>query len=176
MTPPASRQGRGPSVGTPSDRSTPSASKPASRDAHLVAVENQRAEAGDDEQLQEDVEQRDAGLHDREPVEGEQQAGDAAENVGPEHPAGDADQQQHADDPGQRRGETPADLVVAEDRRRPGDQPLAQRRVHDEHVAAVVLVPVAQQLLRLGRVVDLVEHLALGPVESPQPGQRRLCR
>ena len=53
----------------------------------------------------------------------------------------------------------------------PRDQPLPERRMHDEHVAAVVLVPVAQQLLRFDRVVGLVEDLLVREAERPEPGE-----
>ena len=54
-----------------------------------------------------------------------------------------------------------------------GDQPLPERRVDHEHVAAVVLVAEPQQFLRVGRVVDLVEALGVGVRQRPEPGDGR---
>ena len=73
ITPATSRQGRGPSVGTPRDRSAPSAIRPAEPGPHLVPVDHQGAERGDHEGLQEDVEDRRAGQHERHALHRHQQ-------------------------------------------------------------------------------------------------------
>ena len=136
---------------------------------HPVPVENQAAEAGQHEQREEDVEQGEAALHDGQPVDGEQQAGDAAEQGGAGHPADHPDEDQHAQGAGDRGRHPPADRPVAEDPDPRRDQPLPERRVHDEHVAGVVLVALAQQLHALGGVVDLVELLLRREADPPQP-------
>ncbi len=76
--------------------------------AHLVAVDDQAAERGDDEQRQEPVEQRGARGDEADPVGDQQQPGDAADERGPADAPRDAHHQQHQDDAAHRAGEPPA--------------------------------------------------------------------
>ena len=97
----------------------------------------------------------------------------AAEQRRPGEPAGDADHQQHGHRPGQRRRGAPAPAVVAEQPLADRDELLAQRGVHDQLVAGVVLdAAVAQHLPGLRHVVLLVEDRGApvrGPVEPDEP-------
>ena len=164
-TPPAIRQPRGPSrnrCGRPLGRR-------ADPRAHPVAVDHQAGDRGEDEDLQEDVEQADPGEGEGEAVQGQQQPGDQPEQRRAGQPPGQPDEDDDGDGAGHRRREPPAEGVVAEELLAGRDQPLAQRRVDDERVAAVVLETPGQQLARLGRVVRLVEEQVLRVADAPQP-------
>ena len=175
-TPAASRHGRGPSVGMPPARSAPSAISPpagrASGPGRARGRRRRRARTNCRKMSRIAVR---ASTSDS-PSSAISSAGDAAEQVGPEHPARDAGDQ----DDGQAAERSPGNAAPAANATvslSPNsadvlqrDQPLAQRRMHDEHVAAVVLVAVAQQLLRLGRVVGLVEDLARSGSRAPRTG------
>ena len=136
---------------------------------HPVAVDHQAGHRADHEGLQEDVEQPDPADGEREPVQRHQQARDQPEQGGTGEPAGQPGQHDHRDGPGDQAGEPPAGAVVAEDPDAQGDQQLAQRRVDDEGVAAVVLVAPLDHLVGLGRVVRLVEEQVAGVGQVPQP-------
>jgi hypothetical protein len=118
---------------------------------HPVAVDDQAGDGGHHEDLQEDVEQADPRDDEGEPVQGQQQAGDQPQQGGAGQPPGQPDQHDDGDRPGHRRREPPAQARVAEQVLAGGDQPLAQRRVDDERVPAVVLVPQVSSSQRLGR-------------------------
>ncbi len=107
---------------------------------------------------------RGAREHQRQPVHRDQQRR-RSRRTGSTGTAGRAMRahQEHGQAAEERRRDAPAERVaqaVAEQVRRPADQPLPERRMDDEHVAAVVLVAEPQDLLRLDRVVRLVEDLA----------------
>ena len=132
------------------------------RDVHaladLVAVDDQAAERGDDEHRQEAVQQCGARGDEADPVGDQQQTGDAADQRGPADATRDARHQQHEDHAADRTGESPAQAVVAEDRLADRDQLLADRWVHHQPVAGVVLdAVVVHHLPGLRRVVLLVE-------------------
>ncbi len=68
MTPATSRQGRGPSGGDAVGEIGAVGEQPGQPGPHLVPVDDEGAERGDDERLQEDVEDRGAGQHERHPL------------------------------------------------------------------------------------------------------------
>ena len=93
----------------------------------------------------------------------EQQPGDPADQRRAAHPPRDPDHQHHQDDAAHRAGEPPAQPVVAEQRLADRDQLLADRRMHHQPVAGVVLhAVVVQYLPGLRRVVLLVEDRGAG--------------
>ena len=167
-TPAAIRQPRGPSR-KPFGRDVGRRADPG---AHPVAVDDQAGDRGDDEHLQEDVEQADPRQREGEAVEGEQQPGEQAQQGRAGQPPGQPDEDDDGDRAGHRRGEPPAEGVVAEHLLAGRDQPLAQRRVDDERVAAVVLETPGQQLVRLGRVVGLVEEQVARVADVPEPADQ----
>ena len=118
---------------------------------HLVPVGDHAGEGAEHEHRLEDVQQGGPGLDVADAVADQQHAGDAAEQGGPGHPADHPDDQQDADDAGHRGRQPPAGRGVAEQPLADGDQLLAERRVHDDAEALVVLdAAVAQDLLRPG--------------------------
>ena len=90
------------------------------------------------------------------------------------------DHQQHQDDAAHRAGEPPAQPVVAEQRLADRDQLLADRRMHHQPVAGVVLdAVVVQHLPGLRRVVLLVEDRRAGigrGAQVEETGHRRQRR
>ena len=142
--------------------------------AHLITVEHEAGERGEDEELQEHVQDRRARQHQRKAVARDQQPGDRTEQIRSGHSPGDAGHHDHGERAEDRREHPPAEGVrkpVAEQAAAPADQPLTQRRMDDEQVAAVVLVAEAQQFLALDRVVRLVEDARVREAERPEPGE-----
>ena len=156
--------------------------------AEPVPVGGQAGDRRDQEERQEDVEQGDPRHHEGQPVEGQQQPGEAADQGRPGHPAdqpdGDQDQQRAED----QRREPPAERVHPEHLLADGDQPLADRRVHDERrrvscitsrlpatilalasVRPVPLVAELQQRVGVLGVVGLVEDQLVGIAEIDHP-------
>ena len=140
--------------------------------AHRVAVDHETGDGAEHEHLQEDVEQADPREREGEPVEGEQQAGQEAEQGRPRQPPGQSHEDDDRDGPGHRAREPPAQRVVAEQLLAGRDQPLAQWRVDDEGVAAVVLEAPGEELVRLGRVVGLVEEPVGRVADVPEPAEQ----
>ena len=157
--------------------------------AEPVAVGRQAAHRGDDEEGREDVQQGRPGHHESQAVEGEQQPGQAADQRGLRDPAdqpdGDEDQQRAED----QRGEPPAEGVHPEQRLAESDQPLADRRVHDERLGVqqadvggagddlrvgvappLPLVAELEQRVAVLGVVGLVEDQLVGIAEVDHPG------
>ena len=90
----------------------------------------------------------------------------------PGQPPGQPHEDDDRDGAGHRAREPPAEGVVAEQLLAGRDQPLAQRRVDDEGVAAVVLEPPGQELPGLGRVVGLVEEQVARVADVPEPAEQ----
>ncbi len=154
--------------------------------AEPVAVRGQAGHRGDDEEGEEDVEQRRTRHHEREPVEGEQQTGQPAQQgrTGDAADQADGDQdQQGAEDQGR---EPPAEGVHPEQLLAGSDQPLADLRVNDEapavlhhvgraagHAGVGVAGPVAfvaelEQRVGVLGVVGLVEDQLVGIAQIHQ--------
>ena len=193
-TPAASRHGRQPSRGP----SAPvSVVEPGCQPlARPVAVDDQGAERRQHPEHQQGVEQRGAAVHVLQAVEREQQPGDAAEQRRAEQPAADARDHQDGERAGDGGREPPAERGHAEQPLAGGDDPLADRRVHDvgplagEQVVQVagedlhvrrcpVVLVVALDVVLLDAevqqrpgvlgVVGLVEDERLGRAEPPEP-------
>ena len=107
-----------------------------------------------------------------EPVEGEQQAGEETEQRRPGQPPRQPHEDDDRDGAGHRAREPPAQGLVAEQLLAHRDQPLAQGRVDDEGVAAVVLEPPGQEIPGLGRVVGLVEQQVARVGDVPEPAEQ----
>ena len=188
--PPARRRTAGPARLC---RVEPALQRPRPAPPPGVPVEHQRAERGEHEQQQEDVEDGRAGQHQVVAVEREQQAGRAAEHRGAEHPPPDTDQQQHRQRARHRRSEPPAELrrggdqvarhrdatvrvLVAEGPLADADHPLAQRWMHHVRRAVVLVVPLeaaVDQPVRVLGVVGLVEDLPGREAEPHEAQDRR---
>ena len=177
-SPAANRHQRTPSRGPNGVSSTrPSRDDHGHPAPHVVAVGEDRGERGEHEERRVDVDHPDAAGDVGEPVADEQDAGDRAEQRRAGEPAGDADDEQDAQRPGERGDHPPADRVVPEHPLPERHELLGQRRVHDELVTRVVLVPaVAQRLPGLRDVVLLVEDrraVVGGPPQVPHPHDAR---
>ena len=141
--------------------------------AHPVAVDDQAGDRADDEHLQEDVEQAD-------PRRGRTRSRRAASSRPATRPSSVEPVSRRASRvrtttaivPATADGNRQPKRVVAEQLLADRDQPLAQRRVDDERVAAVVLVTPGQQLVGLGRVVRLVEEQVVRVADAPQPADQ----
>ena len=159
--------------------------------AEPVPVRDQAVHGAQDEERQEDVEQREPGEHQVQPVEAEQQAADTAQ----QGRAGDAPHEaaHHQDHQGADHGggDPPAERVHPERLLAQGDQPLAHVGVHgqgggvlpqvgglaaqDRLVRVADVVPgvaEAQQGPGVLGVVGLVEAERLGLAQLPQPQEQ----
>ena len=104
-----------------------------------VPVDEDAAERGQDEEHQEDVEDPGPREHELQAVQRHQQSGDAAEQRGPGHPAGDPAHQQDGQRAEHRAGEPPAERVQPEQPLAHRDEQLADLRLH--HVLPARRVP-----------------------------------
>ena len=142
----------------------------------LVAIDHQRAEGPHHEHRHENVEQCGAAGHEADAVGDDEQTGDGADHGRAADPPDDAGHQHRQDHPEHGCAEPPAQAGVAAYRLAEGDQVLAQRGVHHQTEARVVLhSEVVQQLPGLRRVVLLVEDRGAGvggEAEIHEPGQR----
>ena len=156
-----------------------------------VPVGGQAGDRGHGEEGDEHVQQGGPRHDEGQPVDGEQQPGQAADQGRAGHPPDEPDQHEHQQRPEHQRGDAPAERVHAEQVLAERDQPLADRRVHDElrrllhHVdvarrdlvvrvlAPVALVAELQQRVRVLGVVRLVEDQLVGVGEVRQPQDER---
>ena len=158
----------------------------------VLTIEDERPERRQEEERQRQVEERRAAHHQMKPVDGEQEAGDRAEDRGAGHPAYEAGEQQNAQGAENRNGDPPPEGIHPEELLSCGDDPLAERRMddvrrgvgEDVEIAAenpfirlvdeVLLVAVVQQAVGILGVVRLIEdedtRLAKLP-EAQEAGQ-----
>ena len=144
--------------------------------ADRVPVDDEAGDRTQHQRLEEHVQQADPREGEGEGVQRQEQPGEQAQQRRARQPPGQPDQDDDGEGPGDRRREPPAEGVVAEQLLAGRDEPLAQRRVDDERVAAVVLEAPGQQLVRLGRVVGLVEEQVPRVADArtaASPGSRR---
>ena len=129
--------------------------------AQPLAVGDHAVHAAEREERQEDVEQREPRQHELEAVDGEQQAGDEAEDRRAGDAPGEAAHQQDHQRADHRRRRPPAGGVHPEDLDPGGDQPLADLGV-DDHRRTVQEQPgqVAVED-RLVGVLDVAAHVAV---------------
>ncbi len=156
--------------------------------AGLVAVDEQAAEGGQDEEHQHQVEQGGAAHHEVQAVHGQQQTGQAAEEGRAEEAAADAAEHQYGEGAEQGRHEPPAERFQAEEPLADADDVLADRRVDDvggvggdldrgrvgEDRGVGVLRPAHLEAAvdegpRVLRVVRLVEYHRLRAAQVPEP-------
>ncbi|MPM37945.1 Ribosomal RNA small subunit methyltransferase I [bioreactor metagenome] len=130
---------------------------------HRVPVPHQACHRGHQEGRLEDVEQREPAHREREPVDAEQDAGDAGDQVRSGQSAGEQHRRGHQQGAEHHRHEPPAEGVHPEHRLAQPDQQFAHRRVHDELRRGAHLVerPVDDQVVGVvgpGPLVAVPEH------------------
>ncbi len=142
----------------------------------LVPVDQHRRERGQHERAEEDVQQRCPGQHQLEAVERHQQPGRAGQDHRVEHPVRDPDQDQDHQVPATAAGKRqPSSLLPnAFSPSAISHLPSGGCTTYAGPVGLLVpLDPVVQHVPRVGRVVDLVEDVALRLGDAVQPQDRR---
>ena len=143
---------------------------------HAVAVDQEGAGGGEDEQHLVDVQHADAGRHKGDAVQAEQQSGHQPELGGAGQSPSDPHDHEHHQHAGDRGREPPAHRRVAEQKTADGLDLLGDRRMDHQPVGGVLLDAQLRDVERLRRVVLLVEDrsaLVRGGGQAPEAGDER---